>query len=478
MAENGDNKIEYIEIPVCQILKKIQNNDPVRYDHVRIVGDLDLNELDLPTENIERIEPVARKGEKLEKIRFIKSKITIMDSIIGNLNFEGAIFDKGITFRGSQFEYANFRGSQFRNFADFMYVKFNHADGKGYANFREVQFCGEAIFYVAEFDKVNFLNAQFNGNANFQAALFFKFHAIFEGTKFSRTSDFSKSRFNASASFDKAQFYGDVFFDESKFLEGASFGKAQFKGVVSFNKSQFSDFKQTDICFEGTQFDLTTDFNNSQFFNNANFSGAKFLDDVTFENTNFEAKLLLNKAKYKKLYIRWRDMPTPGYQSGAYERNHKSENPDYEDATFLLLIENFKNLGFFEDADNCYYCYRKQRLGDLSGIYKLFDWILGLSYGYGVKPLKPLMWFFIFFLVFGLLYATFPNVIGFANSNSTSPIDAFIVSSQVFLSGTKLVDNPDYISTGIPLWIFTIEKLTASLFFAMFLISFSRTIIR
>ena len=46
MAE--ESEIALTEISAREILDKIQKGEPVKYDHVRIIGDLDVSKLDLP----------------------------------------------------------------------------------------------------------------------------------------------------------------------------------------------------------------------------------------------------------------------------------------------------------------------------------------------------------------------------------------------------------------------------------------------
>jgi len=47
---------------------------------------------------------------------------------------------------------------------------------------------------------------------------------------------------------------------------------------------------------------------------------------------------------YERAYIRWETV-----------NNHLN----YQGAAYLTLAKNFKNLDYFEDADACYYQYRR-----------------------------------------------------------------------------------------------------------------------
>ena len=246
------------------------------------------------------------------------------------------------------------------------------------------------------------------------------------------------SQLNRDANFSGSQFYNDVHFN------GSFNGPAFFTDSL-FNRSAiFIDCKfNSDAFFDNSRFTVIA-FIKSQFNNDAFFGGARL------------GLLQLSFTKYDKLHIRWNNI-------GKLV---------YDDMTYLLLIENFKKLGFFEDADNCYYSYRIERRRNLPTLYKLADWILMNLYGYGVKPLRPLAGLVIVLIAFGLLYSYYEiagNTLG----------DAFNTSSTVLLSGSQLIGTPAYPTSGIlPYWIFTFEKLLGSLFFGMFLISIGRTIIR
>lgn len=63
----------------------------------------------------------------------------------------------------------------------------------------------------------------------------------------------------------------------------------------------------------------------------------------------------------------------------------------YGDTTYLSLIKNFKELGFLEDADNCYYFHRTRRRQNLTFLYNLIDKMMEAFCGYGVKPVYPLI---------------------------------------------------------------------------------------
>jgi hypothetical protein len=175
------------------------------------------------------------------------------------------------------------------------------------------------------------------------------------------------------------------------------------------------------------------------------------------------ANLCSKDIEFDKIYFDWNKI-------------EKAERY-FDGEIYLSLIESYKSRCFFEDADDCYYIYRMERRCEMPTPYKPFDWILCVSYGYGVRPIRPLIWVVIVFIVFTLFYATTPGAIGI--TKAFSPIDAFNTSLTILLSGSQSIATPDYPASGmLPYWIFTLEKLLGSLFLALFLISIGRTIIR
>ncbi len=159
--------------------------------------------------------------------------------------------------------------------------------------------------------------------------------------------------------------------------------------------------------------------------------------------------------------------------TGVAAMLHRSlvNNLAYDETAYLLLVDNFKKLGFFEDADECYYFYRKNYLIK-NPITRFFDLFARFSFGYGVRPARPLIWSAIIILLSGLFFQEYLSM---------SLAEAFFLSATAFTSGV----NPALNSTlaiiphdGYPLWIFTSERLLGPLFFALFLASIGKTIIR
>ena len=403
-----------MEIPATQILAEIEQGVPAEHNKVQIKGDLIIGYANLPVE--------AGKQQLRSLIK------------ITNCQFEGKVtlartaFLDSVDLRGSTFhQQASFSGSAFKSIADL-----------GNARFR-----GE----------VSFNKSQFEDEASFNRAVFEK-KAFFSKSLFKKESYFRKSIFKGDLSFNRCQFEGDAYFKGSEFHKNASWRKAQFSQDADFSRSLFAG--------------------------EANFESARLLADAFFTDASFESVLVLTRTKYEKLYIRWKSLTRPKYPFPYLERLERTsklkfDNSDGETA-YLLLIDNFKKLGFLEDADDCYYHYRNVRRPNLPAHYRPIDWILMASYGYGVRPVRPLLLSAGFFLVFAIIYAAFGGF--FSPTGALGPVEAANLSLTLLLSGTKLISDPNTAATGALNFVYTIEKLIGSFFFALFLISVGRTIIR
>ena len=516
-------------VPASEILVKIERGEPVEYDGVIVVGDLDLSGLDLPTKRVERTEEEIKYRRLTEEVKVVKSLIWIQNSEIrGKLNLSNAEFQKAISFWGTNFtqeslffgsiftrvayfekalfcNYTNFNGAVFNgkdnrntsaNFmgaifsggdADFQGVNFSGGSANfaraefsgGAADFYETEFSGgDAIFWDANFSGGNarFDMAVFSDNAYFSSA-FFSYGASFFLAVFKGEADFSWVRFSGDdASFLGANFSGgDAHFHFVKFSGGDarfwravfSGGNASFKGnefsggeadfseavfsggfadfsksifsggVADFTETEFSggyaDFTETEfnggkISFSKAKFSSNAYFRDAQFIGgdtsftgavflgrNADFRGAVFKDIANFDFTFVYTHLTLEDAKnirilrfsnalfwggsticlngtdYQRLYVHWYQIQNALIFNGE---------------VYLNLVKNFRNIEYFEDADGCYYHYRreKQSMRSWYEATKYIDILAWLTCGYGVRPGYTLGWSFGLIFFFGIVF--------------------------------------------------------------------------
>lgn len=441
-------------VQASEILDAIERGEPVDYDGVIVEGDLDLS------------------GRTL-----------------GPVHFKDAEFRGGVNFTGTNLtDDALFYFANFSNNANFY-----NADFSGYTNFRYAQFSGFACFDQVKFDNsVFFSEAQFRDNANFISTQF-SIKASFFKSKFSQDSNFYNARFSGYTIFEQAHFSRDANFKEINFSKDVDFMEAYFGDDVDFENGLFNGFTRfigsqfnNTANFKGTQFCKDATFKDVQFNGNTSFMNSRFKEDALFENTTFRGELSLTRARYNKLLIRWYNI------NGGLT---------YDDAAYLTLLKNFKDLGYLEDYDSCYYEYRKERRGhpwpavgelDQYLIRKPIDLFLQVSYGYGTKPLNAL---YSSLLIIGL-FGAFWRLIGLGrvepfgeysladDARKSSILEVLAFSATVFLSGTRLFIEPPPIpkirgrSRSLIRSAFIFERVLGALFSILFFLAISGTVVR
>ena len=399
--------------------------------------------------------------------------------------FSGAKFRKGADFYRGQFGTANFSKSEFNGKADFSSSYWFLAIFRGSKFFDEIsfidaKFVGDAIFKESYFAKscnfnnieslkANFSESEFAEDLSLSGSKFKEYanfgmtqfggYADFRGTRFLKAADFNETKFNGNTSFSNSVFKDTTNFAGSNFLKSTEFVESQFV-EVKFNKVRFSE----NADFAGSNFRGDTYFMGSLFGGDASFERAQFSRYARFDSATFRGKLLLTQSQFEKFYVRW----------SAIEKNLV-----FDDTVYLILVDNYKKLGLFEDADRCYYKYRITRKIENS-IKQFFDSAARLAYGYGVKPENPLIWSacIIFFLA-SFFFIT-GDVHKISGNESISFGDALSFSTTTFTSGASNLISPssNYLAEGNSASLVALERLLGWLFFGLFLASLGRTVIR
>jgi uncharacterized protein YjbI with pentapeptide repeats len=368
---NDCPKEELRAVHASEILNKIQEGKDVEYDCVIVRDDLNLKELDLPTKHTEPT--------------LVKSKIKITNSkISGVLTFKKVIFEKEVDFSNTQLSgkaffneaifsgYAGFNRTKFNEIADFSGATF------GYANFEEASF--------GEF--VGFLRTTFANIADFSATNFSKY-AGFNGAKFSLEASFNRAIFSGNVHVKDAIFCGKAGFHRAIFREFAYFNRAKFNGIADFSRSRFDNIADFNaISCKGLYLDESRIY-------------LMHLSEPIFEK---DSTMSLRFSDFSSLDVQW-----------EFIKKHL----DYDGHSYLSLIRNFRDLEQFEDADNCYYQYRRmsqyrKNWYDKEKIFysrfnwsKLYDYIAWCSCGYGVRPSFVLGWILGLIIIFGVLFWVF-----------------------------------------------------------------------
>jgi len=249
---------------------------------------------------------------------------------------------------------------------------------------------GDSIFSGTCFCKeVYVVRSQFNGQAYFAGATFIR-KAVFPWARFGKSTSFSNSTFKHDAQFDDAEFSLDVNFETARFSEFAYFIRAKFNA---------------DANFRGTKFERNAEFKEAEFHLDANFTNVVINGIVNFNKSQF----------YNRIYVPWDSI-----------KSHLA----YDGSTYLSLVKNYNNLENFDDADKCYYQYRKLRRKRLPFQKRISDYIPFLALGYGVHPEYP--------LIIGVFIIIISAIIYSLGGPAYSPLNATILSVAIFATQTRM----------------------------------------
>jgi uncharacterized protein YjbI with pentapeptide repeats len=372
------------------IITQIENSEVVDYDGITIIGDLDLRELKLPLDD---------DGRYIIKvpIRIRQSKIQGLTKI-PNVNFMG-----NIDFCGTTFINADFYGSVFSKFAGFEESIFT-----GYASFANVHFIDDVSFTNSQFTEdtlVRFDQAIFQKDAFFWGRggknIFFGGESHFSHAVFHGIAEFSRAVFRGKADFSFCRFYGEH---------------------IQLLNTQFS----SEVSFRGSKMKGTAYFRNNRFDSTSDFSYVSFYI-VYLSAPNFENHFNLTGTMFTQFNVQW----------NTIKNQLSCDSP-----VLLALATNFRNLGQFDDSDNCYYRYRKQIQEQRGlGFRKVIDLLSGITCGYGVRPFRTLcisallITFFAFLLWFGS---------GISGLHSIG--DAFYYSALAFTANSKSITGLVFIN--------------------------------
>lgn len=344
------SEIEVVEAE--EILAEIRDGEDVERFQVRIEGDLDLRSLE----------------------GGVRSPVTIVDcEIAGPVRMEGAAFDGPVRFEETNFEeMALFSGARFNASADFSYSTFEDT-----VFFDSTQFGGDARFCATRFGRdAYFSNAVFSGISDFNFTRFAEEYVLFDGVLFLGDAHFEDAEFGRWTNF-----YGSRFSEEADFLL-ATFPGRSFIANVTF---------EGDAKFAGVEFDSFAEFEDSRFEGDFLLYGST-ISYMKLNGTVFGegSQVHLNNTEIEGFVIPWRTM---------------EDHLVFRDEVYMGLVENYKRLGWFQDADNCYYHYRKlSQERKPVGWSKAIDHLAWLSCGYGVRPDYTFAWSLSIILLFGSVF--------------------------------------------------------------------------
>lgn len=445
-----------------------------------------------------------------EKI-FIKEKAQFSScEFLSLVDFHDALFDNNADFSDIKFRSeSNFKSITFKRHADFSESVFYKNCSFYGANFEWAAYFANCIFQKM----VDFSTSLFNYTSDFSNANFFD-GAKFSGCQFINGITMELSNANGFMDINNAIFGEDATFLNSRFADfrcsncefrkRCDFYKSEFKGDAIFKDSHFlGDSEFSEVKFE-KKVDLSNCvFNNTLMLKRSNLTGSAnlmnsvFKKDILADDAIFNGRLNMNQTQYGKMYVRWFNL-RKGIQ--------------YNETAYYLLIKNFKDLGLFSDANECYYAFMSEMSNQTahlsfsahSILYSLLYSLSRFLYGFGTKPEYPLIWSGLFILIFAFYwlhiyknitvgsifdrYGTLKNNVGApANGNIYSEFmrlfTAIKFSLNIFLSGTKLFFDPPELPkklTGSRIWmkrIYLAERTLGAGFFFLFFFAISKMLL-
>ena len=370
-------------IAAQKIVSEIRSGRPISYNNITITGQLDLSRLEGP----------IRHPLTITNSRFQGPVLMDGVTLSQDLDLRGSTFQDNVSFARSRFlGDAKFSGTRFMKLADFADAYFDASSSfiaasfSGDSSFSSAEFRGDAAFLGASFAAdVDFDDARFIRSGSFRSARFEDVR-FFE-TEFSGQVTFLSALFSGNATFAATRFQSDVVFRQARFLMGSTFGLSSFAGLADFGSVQFN---QT-AFFGGVKFSDLAYFASASLGGDLILEGARLysmqLEDVEFAE---QSEINLNSTDFTKFVVRWSTIGSRMVYNGA---------------AYLALVKNYKSLEWFDDADSCYYQYR--RIGQSLtpwGWSKLSDIVSWLSCGYGVRVSYTVFWCLFTILFFGVVF--------------------------------------------------------------------------
>ncbi len=351
---SDESKLNKKEIVYAKdILSKIGRKEPIEYRQAIIVGDLDLDDLDLPKIPVERSK---------EEIRFLESDYGL------SLGFDANL--KIVVLSPIEFYDCRIEGKiNFSNAIFFDSINFDHTS------------VGEAsYFYFSEFygSEINFDFTRFGDEV------------IFNFAKFHNDLSFQFSKLEVGVSFENAEFCKESNFMGSMMIDIGHFIDAIFRGNADFRATNFERFSN----FEGARFWRAADFAEAGFQGTAFFNRVHFHDNVSlkkariynmefYPNCSDNSRIYLNDSNIMRIKMDWRMI---------------KQHIVYDSSVYLALVENFNRQALFDYADDCYFEYNLKT--NKPGVKDFF--MLSLC-EYGIYTRNIFIWasFFILLYIMG-----------------------------------------------------------------------------
>lgn len=288
-------------------------------------------------------------------------------------------------------------------------------------------------------DSVSISTTTFQSEVDFHFSQFDQ-AAVFHRCRFQARAKFADAVFKGRAHFDSTRFDDLTDFYHATFHDGVSFGNAIFQSQSNFSQSTFEshhllqpclDFRNC-ICheaafFAGTKCLAIADFSGAQFRRRADFLDTTFRY-INLTNTEFQwldlkwEQIANDKLLFGDVVLEGVDLSQPSIQNREFDELFKRrEDAPLNDKhrQYDILKAIFEKQGDPTSADGCFYEWkqverRKSPLGwnPEDWIVKGFHYLNWLSCGYGVKPIRALLFSLVLIVMFAVAYAAIDTSTG------------------------------------------------------------------
>ena len=322
-----------------------------------------------------------------------------------------------------------------------------------------------------------------------------------ESSELSYTS-FHKSVFEDKTTFGWAKFVGDATFTESKFAGDVKFTNGHFSSKGNFQKTEWGgvlDFKkveaESDLDFRDSKFNGDTMFNGTVIRLTLDLAHSEITAGrMDFSNLSVGRSLLLNNLTLgEKMGFRFQNALAP---SIILERdtveNHVFPEAEGEYAKaakeYGFLRSAFEDINRFDDEDWAYYQFKKMERKGRSWSWNPIQLLMrGMNYlfldigcGYGTKPFRTLA-------VIGVMIVSFACVYFLSGLPTPAPDEAIFgfgsqtierIAYSLHLSLIAFSSYGDLDIHGPMRLLAMVEYLMGVVFMGLFIVAFSRKVIR
>lgn len=254
----------------------------------------------------------------------------------------------------------------------------------------------------------------------------------FYGCQFQGRVNFSDSTFWNGVHFERTTFMAPSDFYNTSFQKGGSFAHSVFDESCTFTGSHFNSSMLIHPClkFNNTVCHEAAYLMDSRFDGIADFGGAQFRRKVDFTNSAFKY-VNLRQAQFNWLELKWEQIGKNKLLYGTLTiqgidlekeylteeefnrlfRNRMDVGLAEKHRQFDILKGIFLKQGDFVSADKCYYDWKqlerkesRLNFNPETWVVKTFHYLNWFSCGYGVKPIRTLLFASVLILLFGLGY--------------------------------------------------------------------------